>query len=79
MWLVAFIVIGAFAAWLVRLFMRGGGFGLAGDVIVGVNATEVSSTRQLNDELTKAADRSSFVLDVAHGGVIYGLTFPMGI
>ena len=50
-----------------------------GDVIVGVNATEVSSTRQLNDELTKAADRSSFVLDVAHGGVIYGLTFPMGI
>ena len=36
MWVVAFIVIGAFAAWLARLFMRGRGFGLAGDVIVGV-------------------------------------------
>jgi len=48
-----------------------------GDVIVGVNGVQVASTKQLNDELTKAADRSSFVLDVAHGGEIYGLTFPM--
>jgi len=51
----------------------------SGDVIVGVNGVEVTSTRQLNDELTKAADRSSFVLDVLHGGAIYGLTFPMGV
>jgi serine protease Do len=50
-----------------------------GDVIVGVNGVQVSSTKQLNDELTKAADRSSFVLDVTHGGAIYGLTFPMGL
>jgi serine protease Do len=50
-----------------------------GDVIEGVNGAEISSTKQLNDELTKAADRSSFVLNVLHGGVIYGLTFPMGV
>jgi len=50
-----------------------------GDVIAGVNNAEVSSTKQLNDELTKAADRSSFVLNVVHGGVMYGLTFPMGV
>jgi uncharacterized membrane protein YeaQ/YmgE (transglycosylase-associated protein family) len=34
-WLVAFIAIGALAAWLARAFMRGSGFGLLGDVIVG--------------------------------------------
>jgi serine protease Do len=50
-----------------------------GDVVAGVNGVEVASTKQLNDELTKAADRSSFVLNVVHGGVIYGLTFPMGV
>jgi Do/DeqQ family serine protease len=50
-----------------------------GDVIVGVNGQQITSTKQLNDELAKATDRSSFVLDVAHGGAIYGLTFPMGI
>jgi Do/DeqQ family serine protease len=54
--------------------------GLAqGDVIVGVNGSEVSSTRQLNDELVKAADRSSIVLSVARGRFVYNLTFPMGI
>ena len=36
MWFVAYIVIGALAAWLARVFMRGSGFGLPGDVIVGV-------------------------------------------
>jgi serine protease Do len=50
-----------------------------GDVIVGVNGQQITSTKQLNDELAKATDRSSFVLDVAHGGAIYGLTFPMGM
>ena len=51
----------------------------AGDVIVGVNGAQVTSVKQLNDELIKSAERSSFVLDVAHGGVVYGLTFPMGV
>lgn len=35
-WFVAFVAIGAFAAWLARAFMRGSGFGLLGDGIVGV-------------------------------------------
>jgi S1-C subfamily serine protease len=48
-----------------------------GDVIVGVNGTEIRSTKELNEQLGKSADRSSVVLDVAHGGVIYALTFPM--
>lgn len=49
-----------------------------GDVIVGVNGTEVRSSDDLNDQINKSAERSSIVLDVAHGGVIYALTFPMG-
>jgi len=36
MWLLSFIVIGAVAGWLAGQFMRGNGFGVVGDVIVGV-------------------------------------------
>jgi len=51
----------------------------SGDVIVGVNGTEVRTTRQLNDALISSAERSSYLLNVLHRGVIYGLTFPMGV
>jgi len=39
----------------------------------------VRSAKQLNDELIRSAERSSYVLNVLHGGVIYGLTFPMAV
>lgn len=59
---------------------RSGEIGLApGDIIVGVNGIEVRTTRELNDELAKAAERSSVVLSVARDRFIYNLTFPMGI
>jgi len=58
---------------------RSQSIGLApGDVIVGVNGAEVHSTRELNDELSKATERSSIVLSVARDRYIYNLTFPMG-
>ncbi len=54
--------------------------GLArGDLIVGVNGVEVRSVRAINDELIKAAERSSIVLSVARGRFIYNLTYPMGL
>src|SRR5262245_32165759 len=34
--LIIFLVIGAVAGWLAGLIMRGGGFGLVGNIIVGV-------------------------------------------
>ena len=34
-WLI-FIAIGAVAGWLAGLIMRGGGFGLLGDIVVGI-------------------------------------------
>jgi len=49
-----------------------------GDFIVGVNSVEVRSIDDLQQALINSAERSSIVLDVLHGGVIYGLTFPMG-
>jgi serine protease Do len=50
-----------------------------GDAIVGVNGVEVQSTKELNDALTDAVDRSSIVLSVARGQYVYNLTFPMGL
>jgi S1-C subfamily serine protease len=54
---------------------RSANIGLAqGDVIVGVNGVEVRSTKELNDELIRAAERSSIVLSVARGRYIYKST-----
>jgi serine protease Do len=50
-----------------------------GDVIVGVNGVEVSSTLEANTQLLRGADRSSIVLSVARGRYVYNLTFPMGL
>jgi Do/DeqQ family serine protease len=51
----------------------------AGDVIVAVNSAEVTSTRDLNTEVMRSAERSSIVLSVARGRYVYNLTFPMGV
>src|SRR5207244_1779945 len=48
-----------------------------GDYIVGVNGAEVGSTKALNTELMRSADRSSIVLTVQRGRYQYSLTFPM--
>src|SRR6185436_9748402 len=50
-----------------------------GDVIVEVNGTAIASTKDLNTEVSRDADRSSIVLVVARGRYAYTLTFPMGI
>ncbi|HEY2322944.1 MAG TPA: trypsin-like peptidase domain-containing protein [Thermoanaerobaculia bacterium] len=50
-----------------------------GDVIMGVGGVEVTSVKQLNDEVAKTVEHSAFILDVAHGGTIYELTFPMSM
>ena len=34
--LVVFLIIGAVAGWLAGLLMRGGGFGLLGNIVVGI-------------------------------------------
>ena len=34
--LIAFLIIGAIAGWLAGILMKGGGFGLLGNMVVGV-------------------------------------------
>lgn len=34
--LIAWLVIGAVAGWLAGIFVKGGGFGLLGDIVVGI-------------------------------------------
>ncbi|HXA40499.1 MAG TPA: GlsB/YeaQ/YmgE family stress response membrane protein [Phenylobacterium sp.] len=34
--LIAWLIIGAIAGWLAGTFVRGGGFGLVGDIVVGI-------------------------------------------
>jgi uncharacterized membrane protein YeaQ/YmgE (transglycosylase-associated protein family) len=34
--LIAWLIVGAIAGWLAGQFMKGGGFGLVGDIIVGI-------------------------------------------
>jgi len=59
---------------------RGESIGLqTGDYIVGVNGAEIANTKELNQQLTQAAERSSFVLSVQRGRYVYNLTFPMGV
>jgi serine protease Do len=59
---------------------RGASIGLnQGDYIVGVNGIETANVKALNAELTKSAERSSFVLSVQRGRYVYNLTFPMGV
>lgn len=36
MYLISILVIGALAGWLAGQLMRGGGFGLLGDIVVGI-------------------------------------------
>lgn len=58
---------------------RAADVGLAsGDLIVSVNGTEVSNTRELNTQIIAGAERSSIVLTVARGRYAYYVTFPMG-
>ena len=33
---IAWLVVGAIAGWLAGMFMRGGGYGLLGDIIIGI-------------------------------------------
>jgi serine protease Do len=54
--------------------------GLAqGDLIVGVNGVETPTIDDLNQQLTRSAERSSIVLSVQRGRYVYNLTFPMGV
>ena len=41
--LIAWLVIGAIAGWLAGTFVKGGGFGLIGDIVVGIIGAFIGS------------------------------------
>ena len=41
--IIAWLIVGAIAGWLAGLVMRGGGFGLIGDIVVGIAGAFISS------------------------------------
>jgi Do/DeqQ family serine protease len=49
------------------------------DMIVGVNGEQAQNVDDVSKALANSAERSSVVLNILHGGMIYGLTYPMGI
>jgi serine protease Do len=49
-----------------------------GDMIVGVNGEPVQTVDDVSKAMANTAERSSVVLNILHGGAIYGLTYPMG-
>src|SRR5262249_38709375 len=50
----------------------------SGDMIVGVNGEQVRTIDDVSKALANSAERSSVVLNILHGNVVYGLTYPMG-
>jgi serine protease Do len=50
----------------------------AGDLLVGVNGEGVRTIDDVSKALMNSAERSSIVLNIQHGGMVYGLTYPMG-
>ena len=34
--LIAWLIVGAIAGWLAGMFMKGGGYGLIGDIVIGI-------------------------------------------
>ena len=65
--IVAWLVVGLIAGWLASQVMRGGGYGLVGDIIVGiVGAVIVSQIRPLAYWLLDTGERIPLVKRFAH-------------
>ena len=50
----------------------------SGDMIVGVNGEQMQTVDDVSKAMANSAERSSVVLNILHGGAIYGLTYPLG-
>ncbi|HXI11790.1 MAG TPA: trypsin-like peptidase domain-containing protein [Thermoanaerobaculia bacterium] len=50
-----------------------------GDLIIGVNGVEVTSTETLNHEIRRSVERPSIVISIPRGRYIYPVSFPMGM
>jgi uncharacterized membrane protein YeaQ/YmgE (transglycosylase-associated protein family) len=67
---IAWIIIGALAGWLAGLFVRGGGFGLFGDIIVGIIGAYVAAWLLPRLHVALAHGFVGSVVDAAIGAIV---------
>jgi uncharacterized membrane protein YeaQ/YmgE (transglycosylase-associated protein family) len=66
----AWIIIGALAGWLAGLFVRGGGFGLLGDIVVGIIGAYIAAWLLPRLHVALAGGFVGSVVDAAIGAVV---------
>lgn len=67
---IVWIIIGALAGWLAGLVVRGGGFGLFGDIIVGIVGSYIAAWLLPKLHVTLAHGFIGSVLDAAVGAIV---------
>ena len=68
--ILAALVIGAIAGWLAGLIVRGAGFGLLGNIVVGIIGALVAGWLLPKLNVTLATDTLGSILDATVGAVI---------
>ena len=68
--IIAALIIGAIAGWLAGLIVRGAGFGLIGNIVVGIIGALVAGYVMPALHITLASGRLGAILDATIGAVI---------
>ena len=68
--LIVWIVIGALAGWLAGLVVRGGGFGLIGDIVVGIVGSFIAGWLFPRLHIVLAHGLVGAIVDAAIGAIV---------
>ncbi len=67
---IAWLIVGAIAGWLAGLIVRGGGFGLLGNIVVGIIGAVVAGWLLPALHISLATGLVGQILDAAIGAVV---------
>jgi uncharacterized membrane protein YeaQ/YmgE (transglycosylase-associated protein family) len=68
--LIAWIIIGALAGWLAGLVVKGGGFGLIGDIVVGIIGAFIAGWVFPRLHIVLARGFIGSIIDAAIGAIV---------
>jgi uncharacterized membrane protein YeaQ/YmgE (transglycosylase-associated protein family) len=68
--LIIWLIVGAIAGWLAGVVVRGGGFGLVGDIIVGIIGAFVAGWLFPRMGLHLATGTVGIIIDAAIGAIV---------
>ena len=68
--IIAWIIIGALAGWLAGLVVRGGGFGLLGDIVVGIVGAFIAGWLFPRLHIALATGILGAIVDAAIGAIV---------